>query len=329
MRDSELIGAMVEDAGAGRRVLVTGADGFVGRALVARGCVGEARIIGVVRSEHVPEGCIRGPSLEAEADWKAIFRGDETVIHAAGRVHVRKDRAADDLAAFRAVNVAGTVRLARQAASAGVRRFVFISSIKVNGDETRPGEPFTPDTPAAPTDAYGISKAEAEVALAEIAADTGMELVIIRPPLVYGPGVRANFHELMRWVASGFPLPLAAVEHNRRSLVALDNLVDLIAACVAHPAAANQIFLAADGEDLSTAELIRRVAAAMGRQARLLAVPIWALEAGAKVMRKEGMLLRLCGNLQVDCSKAGEVLGWHPPLAVDEGLRRAVAGYRA
>ncbi|SIQ69300.1 UDP-glucose 4-epimerase [Aromatoleum tolulyticum] len=323
-------GAMVKSvASAGRRVVVTGGDGFVGSALVARGRVGEACVVGVVRGESVPPGCIRGPSLDADADWGCILRRDDVLIHAAARVHVRVDGAPDPLAAFRADNVVGTVRLARQAALAGVRRFVFISSIKVNGDQTPPGERFTADMRPAPTDAYGISKAEAEVALAAIAAETSMEVVIVRPPLVYGPGVRANFHDLMRWVASGLPLPLGAIEHNRRSLVALDNLVDLLVTCVDHPAAASRIFLAADGEDLSTAELIRRLAAAMGRRAKLLAVPEWVLQAGARLMGKEDMLLRLCGNLQVDCAKTCEVLGWRPPISVDEGMRRAVAGYKA
>jgi nucleoside-diphosphate-sugar epimerase len=228
------------------------------------------------------------------------------------------------LAEYRRVNVDGTLALARAAAQAGVRRFVFVSSIKVNGERTPPGRAFRADDAPAPADAYGVSKWEAEQGLFALSRETGMEVVVIRPPLVYGPGAKGNFAALVRWVARGVPLPLGAVRHNRRSLVGLDNLVDLIVTCLDHPGAANEVFLAADGEDLSTADLLRRVGRAMGHPARLLPVPVWVLQAAAASLGKRAVAERLLGSLQVDGSKAGELLGWEPPCMVDEGLRRAV-----
>jgi nucleoside-diphosphate-sugar epimerase len=234
-----------------------------------------------------------------------------------------QDTATDPLAAFRTVNVDGTLNLARQAAASGVKRFVFISSVKVNGESTEPGHAFSEADAPNPQDAYGQSKHEAEQGLRQIAYDTGIEVVIIRPPLVYGPRVKANFAALMRAVQRGWPLPLGAV-HNQRSLVALDNMVDLIVTCITHPQAANQTFLVSDGEDLSTPDLIRRMARAMSRPARLLPVPKSVLMAAATILGKRDMAQRLCGDLQVDISKARTLLGWNPPISVDEGLRRAV-----
>lgn len=309
------------------RTLVTGGNGFVGAALFFRLLRDGIPALGVVRREPVSPGCIRGPGLEGDADWSALLEGCRAVIHTAARVHVMHDPATDPLAAYRAANVDGTLRLARQAAAAGVQRFVFLSSIKVNGERTAPGQAFTASDDPTPQDAYGISKTEAEAGLMKLAAETGMEVVIIRPPLVYGPGVKANFLNMMRWLRRGIPLPLGAVEHNRRSLVALDNLVDLIVTCIDHPAAANQVFLASDGEDLSTTALLRRLAVAMNVPARLLPVPVWVLEAGAAMLGRRAMMQRLCGNLQVDISKTRSLLGWTPPVGVDEGLRRAAAGF--
>jgi nucleoside-diphosphate-sugar epimerase len=201
---------------------------------------------------------------------------------------------------------------------------VFASSIKVNGEATQPGECFTAEDAVAPLDAYGISKMEAEQGLQQIGQQTGMEVVIIRPPLVYGPGVKANFAALMRAVQRGWPLPLGAV-HNQRSLVALDNLVDFIITCITHPQAANQTFLVSDGQDLSTTELVRGMAQSAKVPARLLPVPVWALQAGASLLGKGDAVQRLCGNLQVDISKSRSLLGWVPPVSVEEGLRRAMA----
>lgn len=232
------------------------------------------------------------------------------------------------MAAFRSVNVEGTANLARQAAATGVRRFVFLSSVKVNGEFTETGQPFTADDAPAPKDPYGVSKYEAEKLLRKIAAETGMEVVIIRPPLVYGPGAKANFESMMRWLVRGVPLPLAAMTNNRRSLVALDNLVDLIVTCLNHPAAANQTFLVSDGEDLSSAQLLKRMGAAMGHPAHLFYLPPALLKLGASVLNKPGIYQRLCGSLQLDIAKTRQLLGWTPPVSVDEGLRRAAEGFR-
>jgi nucleoside-diphosphate-sugar epimerase len=253
----------------------------------------------------------------------------DQIVHLAARVHVMDDKSSDPLVEFRRVNVEGTAALARQAAAVGVRRFVFLSSIKVNGESTEVGRPFTADDVPAPEDPYGVSKYEAEKLLQQIAAETGLEVVIIRPPLVYGPGVKANFESMMRWLARGLPLPLAAVTENRRSLVALDNLVDLIVTCLKHPAAANQTFLVSDGEDLSTAELLKRMGNAMGQPTRLFYMPPALLQLVATVVSKSGIYQRLYGSLQLDITKTGQFLGWTPLVSVDEGLRSVLKGWHA
>jgi UDP-glucose 4-epimerase len=294
-----------------RQVFVTGASGFVGKALCEEFYKRNVPVTEVSRAWLAPESMAN--SLPQCG----------TVVHLAARVHVMHDTAVDPVAAFRAVNVAGTLNLARQAVASGVKRFVFISSVKVNGEATRLGAPFSVDDLPAPLDPYGVSKMEAERGLREISAQTGMELVIIRPPLVYGPGVKANFAALMRAVQKGWPLPLGSV-HNQRSLVALDNLVDFIITCITHPQAANQTFLVSDGHDLSTTELVRGMTQAAGLPARLLPIPVWALHAGASLLGKGDAVQRLCGNLQVDISKARNLLGWVPPVSVEDGLRRAM-----
>jgi len=271
------------------------------------------------------EGAIAVGSIGPSTDWSMALRGADCIIHTAARVHVMHDTESDPLSAFRSVNVDGTLNLAHQAAAAGVKRFVFISSVKVNSEVTQPRQAFSEADVSSPQDAYGQSKHEAEQGLRQLSADTGMEVVIIRPPLVYGPGVKASFAALMRALQRGWPLPLGAV-HNQRSLVALDNLVDLIVTCLTHPKAANQTFLVSDGKDLSTTELVRGMAQAAGVPARLLPVPVWALKAGASLLGKGDEVQRLCGNLQVDISKARSLLGWVPPVSVEEGLRRAVGG---
>lgn len=310
-------------------MLLTGASGFLGAALLLR-LRGDGRdVVAIVRTPathplgSVPIVCVG--EIVGTTDFAVALMGITTVVHLAARVHVMHDTAAEPLAAFRAVNVAGTLNLARQAAAAGVKRFVFVSSVKVNGECTQPGSAFTEADVPDPQDAYGLSKHEAEQGLRQLAADTGIEVVIIRPPLVYGPGVKANFAALMHAVQRGWPLPLGAV-HNWRSLVSLSNLVDFIVTCTTHPQAANQTFLVSDGRDLSTVELVRGLAREAGVPARLVPVPIWVLEAGATLLGKGDAVQRLCGNLQVDISKARSLLGWVPPVSVDEGLRRAVAG---
>jgi len=300
-------------------ILVTGATGFVGRALcaelAARGL--PARPV----SRRPAPGCSAIGDIGPDTDWTQALQGVTHVVHLAARVHVMDDRAADPLAEFRRANVAATLRLARQAAAAGVRRLVFVSSVKVNGEETQPGQPFTADDVPRPQDPYGVSKLEAEQGLLELARETGMEVAIVRPPLVYGPGVGANFRSMLRWVQRGVPLPLGGV-HNRRTLVALDNLADLVILCLDHPAAANQVFLAGDGEDLSTPELLRRVAKALGTRVRLLPVPPLLLRSAAALVGKGGVARRLCGSLQLDTAKTRQLLGWTPRVGVDEALRR-------
>ncbi|NBO82142.1 MAG: SDR family oxidoreductase [Betaproteobacteria bacterium] len=308
------------------KVLITGGTGFVGQ-LLARTIQAQGHnVVRAVRQAQ-PDSVLIS-TVDGSTSWHEALQGCDSVVHLAARVHVMHDKSTDPVREFRRVNVEGTAHLARQASVAGVRRLVFLSSVKVNGEATQEGRPFTPDDPPAPEDPYGMSKHEAEQALRQIAADSGMEVVIIRPPLVYGPGVKANFESMMRWLARGIPLPLAAVTQNRRSLVALDNLVDLIVTCLNHPAAANQTFLASDGEDLSTAELLKRMSAAMGKPARLFYVPQALLKLATSLSNKLGTYQRLCGSLQVDITKTRQLLGWTPPVSVDEGLRRAAEGFR-
>ncbi|WP_018862238.1 NAD-dependent epimerase/dehydratase family protein [Thioalkalivibrio sp. ALJ3] len=313
------------------KVLVTGATGFVGGAVVSS-LARERRWTPVAASRRhalLPDGAELAitPSLGADADWSDALQGVEGVVHAAARVHVMDEEAADPLAEYRHTNVEGTLALAWQAAQAGVRRFVFVSSIKVNGEQTSPHCAFTAEDAPAPVDPYGVSKAEAEAGLFALARETGMEVVVVRPPLVYGPGAGGNFARMARWVGKGVPLPLGALD-NRRSLVGLDNLVDLLVTCLEHPAAANRVFLAGDGEDLSTTGLLRRVAAAMGRRARLVPVPPALLRAGARAVGRAEIATRLLDSLQVDITHTRQTLSWEPPVSVDEGLRRAVAPSR-
>lgn len=313
-------------------VLVTGANGFVGSAVCLRLVHEGFYVRPVVRTVQpaVPSANLLPPvvaDLERNTDWSAALNGVTEVLHSAARVHVMDDLSADPLEAYRQVNVAGTLNLASQAAQAGVRRFVFVSSIKVNGEATQPGQPFTADDVPSPLDPYGVSKLEAEQGLRDIEAQTGMGVVIVRPPLVYGPGVKANFASMMRWVARGIPLPLGAI-HNARSMVALDNLVDLLVTCLKHPAAAGQTFLVSDGKDVSTTELLRRTAEAMGKKTLLLPVPASVLELGASLLGKRAVAQRLCGSLQVDIEKTRRLLGWTPPLTLDQGLKKAVEGMK-
>lgn len=315
-----------------KTVLVSGANGFVGRPLCAellRQGQSVRAAVRLARSDSSPIENIETVSIgeiNGETDWTEALQGIKVVVHLAARVHVMKDNAADPLDELRKVNVEGAWNLARQACDAGVQRFIFISSIKVNGESTPLGRPYTPEDRPAPMDAYGISKSEAEYVLRQLADESGMEMVIIRPPLVYGPGVKANFHSMMHWLNKSVPLPLGGI-HNKRSFVALDNLIDLIVTCIDHPAAANQTFLAGDGEDLSTTELLQRLGQALGKPAKLFSMPIRVLKIGAILLGKRDMAQRLCNSLQVDISKACDLLGWQPPVTVDEALKKTAADF--
>ena len=304
------------------KLLVTGATGFVGTALRARLAASRHEVVPAVRSKSgLPHEVVVG-NLDVSTDWQPALTGCDVVIHLAARVHVMNDAAQDPQALYRATNTEATLNLARQAVQAGVKRFVFVSTVKVNG-EGRDTAYRETDVPA-PEDAYAISKWEAEQGLRRIARETGLEVVILRPPLVYGPGVKANFLRLMRTVEKGWPLPLGAVR-NRRSLLYLGNFVDAIRACVEHPAAAGQTFLLDDGQAVSTPELIRAVAHAMGRPARLLAVPVGVLELAGALLGKRAAVARLTGSLFVDSSAIRLRLAWTPPYTMRQGLDATVA----
>ena len=304
--------------------LVTGGNGFVGRALIGQLLASaDCRVVAPLRRAETAVDprmrAVRWSGLGSGQDLSEALQGVDCVIHAAARVHVMNEVAVDPLAAFRQVNVQGTLDLARQAAAAGVRRFIFVSSIKVNGEGTPPGRPYCADDVPAPVDPYGISKYEAEQVLQALAKETGMEVVIIRPVLVYGPGVKANFLDMMRWLVRGVPLPFGTVD-NRRSLLGLDNLIDLLLTCVEHPAAANQVFLASDGEDVSTTQLLRRLGIALGRPARLVPVPVGLMSGVARLLGREALSQRIFGSLQVDISKNRQLLNWVPPVPLDRAL---------
>lgn len=313
------------------KVLVTGASGFVGRGLCPVLVEQGHEVVAVLRSASAIEmpkqlGAYPSPaivgSIGPETNWQPLLQGVHAVVHLAARVHVMVDVATDPLAAFRSVNTEGTLNLARQCAAAGVRRFVFVSSIKVNGEGRK--QPYSESDPALPQDAYAISKWEAELGLREIESATGMAVVILRPPLVYGPGVGANFLRLMRMVEKRRPLPFGRVE-NRRSLLYLGNFTDAIRLCLEHPAAAGKTYLLSDGEDVSSADLVRRLARAMKRPTRLLPVPAsWLRRAGALAGRSAEMD-RLLGSLAVDSSQIRRELGWRPPFSMEDGLGQAVA----
>lgn len=307
------------------RAIITGASGFVGRAILERlSSERQFELRGVVRRriDNPIEGVAYFPVAELGqvVEWTDVLVGANVVIHTAGRVHMMADTATDSLAEYRRINVAGTLDLAHQAANAGVKRFVFVSSIKVNGERTEPGRPYSVHDDPAPVDPYAVSKYEAEQGLRELAQTTGMEVVVVRPTLVYGPDVQGNFLTMLRWVYRGIPLPLAGLK-NKRSLLALENLVDLLRCCSIHPDAANQIFLVADGEDLSVTELLMRLGVALGKPAKLFSVSAGILEAMAALLGKRDHVKRLLGSLQVDDSKTRDILSWTPVVDVGEALR--------
>ena len=299
-------------------MLITGANGFVGRVLInkcnARGAI--RRIEANLDKRFVEVG-----DIDDHTDWHTALNGIETVVHLAARVHVMDETASDSLAAYCKVNVGGSLRLAESAVACGVRRLIYISSIKVNGETTRPGSPFRCDDRPAPADAYGMSKYRAELELHDFAAKSGLELVVVRPPLVYGPGVGANFRRLIIWLRRGIPLPFGLVA-NRRSMIGVDNLCDLILTCSTHHQATGRTFLASDGEDVSTSALLRRLATAMGKSARLLPVPEVLLRRTFDALGKSSISTRLLDSLQVDVTETKKRLGWEAPWSLDEGLCR-------
>lgn len=325
-------------------MLVTGANGFVGSALCAALKNKGHAVRAALRdpAEFAIDGCeiARVPALDANTDWRDALSGVATVIHLAARVHVMRDDASDPLEAFRRVNVAGTERLARSAAASGVKRLVFVSSIKVNGEVTGIADSterrvlsaegrrvFREDDIPSPQDPYGISKWEAEQALHRIAKETGLEVVIVRPPLVYGAGVKGNFAQMLKVLAKGIPLPLASVR-NLRSLVYVGNLADALILCATHPAAAGQTYLVSDGEDISTPGLLRRLGESMGHPARLFPCPLTLLEAAGWLIGKSGQVERLIGSLQIDSGKIRRELDWTPPYTLRQGLQATAEWYR-
>jgi UDP-glucose 4-epimerase len=309
------------------RILVTGANGFVGahlcRYLLDNGYTLRAALRQAMPSWQLCEQVALG-DIDATTDWRAALDGVDTLVHLAARVHVMRESESDPLAAFRRVNVAGTTALARQAAEAGVKRLIYLSSVKVNGERTH-GEPYKADDEPRPEDAYGISKWEAEQGLKRIAEQTGLELVILRPVLIYGAGVKGNFQRLMSLIRRDVPLPLGSIS-NRRSLLSIQNLVDLVRCCIEHPAAAGEVFLASDGEDLSTPELIRKMAHAMDCRVRLFTMPVMLLRLAGWMTGRSSMIARLTEDLQVDLAKNRERLGWAPVMDVDRALSEMVSG---
>lgn len=302
--------------------LITGANGFVGKPLCAELLRQGQSVRAAVRAadlsiENIEVAAVG--SIDGSTDWATALRGVDVVIHLAARVHVMCDDVADPLQEFRKVNVAGTENLVRSAAANGVKRLVYISSIKVNGEETSGGRGYTELDAPAPQDPYSLSKWEAEQALHRVAQETGLEVVVVRPPLVYGPGVKGNFAQMMKVLSRDIPLPLASVR-NLRSLVYVGNLVDALICCAIHPAAAGQTYLVSDGEDVSTPELLRQLGEAMGHRVRLFPCPLSVLRLGGRLTGKFNQVERLTGSLRVDCSKIRRELGWQPPFALREGL---------
>jgi UDP-glucose 4-epimerase len=313
------------------RILVTGATGFIGRELLGRLARDDYTLSATVRnaSSQLPVGVRKVVigDIGPDTDWSYSLKGINAIVHLAARVHVLRDKVKDPLSQFRNINTLGTIRLARMAADAGVGRFVFLSSIKVNGENTSPGQPFLPDDAPAPNDPYGISKLEAEIGLLSLASESGMEVTIIRPTMVYGPGVKGNFLSLMKLVDKRIPLPFGAI-YNSRSLTALGNLIDLIAICLEHPAAANQVFLASDGMDISTADLLRAVGVALSRPALLVPIPASPMATIGTLLGQNALVNRLLGDLQADIGKNAKLLGWRPPVLLQKELERTVDHYR-
>jgi nucleoside-diphosphate-sugar epimerase len=312
------------------RILVTGANGFVGRQLCrslsqkgfwVKAAVRQTAIAPTEEMQYIPVGDI-GP----HTDWTEALHGVDLVVHLAGRAHIRRDSSANSMAEYERINTLGTIRLAQMAAAAHVKRFLFLSSVKVNGEETH-GQPFAETDRPAPLDFYAVSKWKAEEGLLHLHRQGELSVVIIRPPLVYGPGVRANFLQLIRLVDSGLPLPLGKIQ-NKRSLVGLRNLIEFITVCLHDPSAAGELFLVSDQEDLSTADLVQRLAVFLGRSPYLLPIPYQFMAIMARIMGKQEAFNKLCHSLQVDVEKSRKVLHWNPPFSVNEELEHTIQWYK-
>jgi len=308
-------------------IAITGANGFLGTELVAVCQNIFDKVFAIVRSSHCSFNdnveTIVYDDINGKTNWEEKLRDLDVLVHTAARVHVLSERESDPIAAFREVNTKGTLVLAKAAASSGVKRFVFISSIKVHGEENENLEPFSENEHLYPVDPYGISKLEAEQQLIRIGKETGMEVVIIRPPLIYGPGVKANFRSMINWVQRSWPIPFGKVT-TKRSFVSLDNMVDFVVCCAQHPRAAGEQFLISDQSDLSISQLLRMLGEAMEKKVFLFPIPIYVLKFTARILGRKDLATKLLGNLQVDSSKATRLLGWTPKVNVKQGLQKTV-----
>ncbi|EGQ8071860.1 SDR family oxidoreductase [Vibrio vulnificus] len=308
-------------------ILITGANGFLGSRLIERIQGKDINLLdrGVDnKHRHYP---FFQCEINSRDDYAQALAGCNAVIHCAARVHIMDDKVENPLELYREANTAGTINLAKQAIAAGVKKFIFISSIKVNGESSQLGIPFTSSDAHASQDDYGLSKSEAESQLLDLAKDSGMDVVIIRPTLVYGPGVKANFASLMNLVSKGIPLPFGCFKNNKRSLVSVDNLVDLIVTCIDHPKAANQVFLVSDDHDVSTSEMVRHMALALDKPTWQLPLPVWCYHLAGKLFNKSDLVDRLTGSLQVDITHTKETLGWMPPQSLQEGFKQTAEAF--
>ena len=306
-----------------KNILITGYSGFVGQHLLNDiNHLHKIKLLG--RSKDKNNHDCYTANIDSNSDYSNALKNVDIVIHMAARVHVMNDNSIDPLGEFRAVNTAGTINLAKQAADAGVKRFIFISSIKVNGESTSNTSPFQSSDVPKPEDPYGISKSEAEEQLIELGRERGLEIVIIRPPLVYGEGVKANFASLFKFVGKRVPLPFRAITNNKRSLVSVYNLVDLIKVCVDHPNAANQIFLVSDDKDISTSEMVALMAKVQGFPNYSLPLPVWCFHLIGKLLSKKDVIDRLVGSLQVDITHTKNTLNWTPPFSIEEGFAKCI-----